>query len=243
MGVWHFKLLALLRQCSSTSVKESYSCIPLFWHLFMDWMLSLICLQVTGCWLLTLGLLIRRVTQDKPKTQIWVTFLFYPGATTARFSACLTPCPSLTFLSPCPSNCKMLRNAPQVPIHQPKHFVPVVRAKEGSSLGSMWLLFCEYFPRGWGFSHLAGFLSLCPMWVLHFQQNRPQQKGPSSPQHTSEVFIRYEACNLERMDFGCLFVFHRSRIRVSPAWTLALISPQGCCLSFCPAHGAGIFPL
>ena len=159
---------------------------------------------------------------------------------------CSFRCPShsLSFShlpSPCPSDCKVLRKPPQVPTCQPKHLVLGVGAKEGSSLGSAWPLFCKDSRRGWGFSHLAGFLSLSPMWVLRFQQNRLWQKGPPPSQHTSEVFIQCGACDLASMGFGRLSISHRSSVGVSPAWTLVLLSPQICSLSCCPARGADVF--
>lgn len=99
----------------------------------------------------------------------------------------------------------MPRKPPQVPTCHPKHLVPGVGAKEGPCLGSTWPLFGR-LPQGWDFSHLAGFLSLSPVWVLCFQQNRPWQKGPPPSQHTSEVFIPCRDCDLARMGFGWLSV-------------------------------------
>lgn len=73
MGMWHFKLLAWVRHCPPTSVKQPAPCAPLLTYLFpwsyhwLDWMLFPACLQVTGSWLLSLGFLIPTVTQDEPK--------------------------------------------------------------------------------------------------------------------------------------------------------------------------------
>lgn len=227
IGTWHFKLLALVRQCSPTSVKQPPPCAPPLTYLFMILPLAKLgaLSNVLPCHWELPTFWWAPFSNSHPgwtKTQICATCL--PQGHNC-FLQCLSRSSSFSHLpGPHPSDFKVPRKPPQVPTCHPKHLVPGVGAKEGPCLGSTWALFCR-LPQGWDFSHLAGFPSLSPVWVLRFQQYRPWQKGPPPSRHTSEVFIPCRDCDLARMGFGWLSVSHRPSVSVSPAWTLVLISP------------------
>jgi len=245
MGRRCFKLLALVRQCFPTSVKQpppappcsTTSSQPYHWP---NWMLSPTCLHVTGSWPRSLGLLIPTVTQDEPKRRFVppVSFLLVPQL------LCAVPALLLVLLSPPQSLSPGLQSAQEA---SPGAYLSTQapcschrsrgRIISGFNLASL----LQGLPQGMGFL-LSGWFpkSLSRVGPRLPTKQSPAERPPPS-QHTSEVFVQYGACDLARMGFGCPSIFYGSFTGVCPASTLVLISPQGCGPWCCLARGDGIF--